>query len=78
MQAGAAQAVFDWTLTFVVCLFSSFLCRYERELRKLRQELQRRSKQLVDKRSLLEVRKIGHHSIALNACARKQQRKVAI
>eukprot|EP00983_Pelagomonas_calceolata_P129604 1161622-Pelagomonas_calceolata.AAC.7 len=33
------------------CLVS---LRYERELRRLRQELQRRSKQLVDKRSLLE------------------------
>ena len=31
------------------------LCRYERELRKLRAELQRRSKELVDKRALLEV-----------------------
>lgn len=29
--------------------------RYERELRKLRAELQRRSKELVDKRRLLEV-----------------------
>ncbi len=32
------------------------VCRYERELRKLRAELQKRSKSLVDKRALLEVR----------------------
>ncbi|KAF5835168.1 P-loop containing nucleoside triphosphate hydrolase protein [Dunaliella salina] len=33
----------------------TLLRKYERELRRLRQELQRRSKQLVDKRSLLEA-----------------------
>jgi hypothetical protein len=40
------------------CLLSLCLssCRYERELRRLRAELQRRSKELVDKRALLEVR----------------------
>jgi len=34
----------------------TLLRKYERELRKLRAELQRRSKELVDKRRLLEVR----------------------
>jgi len=38
----------------------TLLRKYERELRKLRAELTRRNKELVDKRHLLEVRSTSY------------------